>query len=140
MRSAVIVLSAVLLAGCGGTKSPSPESVVRAWSAALDRNDNEAAGRLFAGGATIVQGGSIHLETHADAVRWNAELPCGGHIESLRRRAGGDVLVIFTLQERPQHRCDAPGTKTAALFTVKDGKIVLWHQTDVPPDAAGQLV
>jgi limonene-1,2-epoxide hydrolase len=141
MRSAVIALSAIALVGCGGAAGPSPESVVRAWSAALDRNDNEAAGRLFASGATIVQGGSIHLETHADAVRWNAELPCGGRIESLHRRAGGDVIAIFTLVQRPQHRCDAPGTKAAALFTVRGGKIVLWHQTDVPPPSAGgQLI
>jgi len=50
-------------------------------------------------------------------------------------RAAIDVLVVFSLEGRPQHACDSPEQKAAALFRVRNGKIVLWHQTDVPPAA-----
>ena len=140
MRSAVLLGALVALVGCGASHPPSPESVARQWSAALNRNDNEAAARLFAGHATIVQGGEMKLATHADAVRWNAGLPCGGRIVSLQLQGtSGDVLVVFRLQERPQHRCDAPGGRAAALFSVRDGKIVLWHQTNPPPPDSPEL-
>jgi hypothetical protein len=52
-----------------------------------------------------------------------------------------DVLVIFKLGDRPNHACDGPGDEAAALFRVRDGKIVLWHETAVPrqhPD--GQII
>jgi hypothetical protein len=132
----------VVLAGCGGgAKAASPGDVARAWSTALNENDNEAAGRLFAGGAQIVQGGSELLQTHADAVRWNAGLPCGGTITLLEPRGDGQVLAVFRLTDRPHHVCDAPGRLAAVLFEVRKGQIVLWHQTDVPkPDTpAGQI-
>ena len=142
MRRAAILLALPALAGCGGHHDPPPASVARAWSAALDRNDNEAAARLFADGAMIVQGGELVLRDHAAAVRWNAMLPCGGAIESVTTQSKTDVLVVFRLNERPQHRCDGPGTRTAALFRVQHGKIVLWHQTQAPPlgqNPGGQL-
>jgi hypothetical protein len=139
-RGAILLAMVVLAAGCGGHAAPSPERVARDWSAALDRNDNEAAARLFADDATIIQGGELVLRDHAAAVQWNAMLPCGGSILSVRPQGKTDVLVVFRLGERPQHRCDGPGTRTAALFRVEDGKIVLWHQTQVPqPDAGGEL-
>jgi limonene-1,2-epoxide hydrolase len=132
VRFAPIVLAAVVLTSCG-SHADSPADVVRAWSAALDRNDNEGAARLFRDGSTIVQNGELTLATHADAVRWNAALPCGGTIVFLEQRSRDEVLAVFKLRERPQHRCDAPGTEAAALFRVHGGKIELWHQTDVPP-------
>ena len=84
----------------------------------------------------IVQNGSETLETHADAVRWNAGLPCGGRITRLERRGKDEVVAQFELTERPRHTCDAPGGAAAAVFQVKDGKIVLWHQTELGPDDA----
>jgi limonene-1,2-epoxide hydrolase len=127
-------------AGCGGHGSRSPESVARAWSAALDRNDNESAARLFADDAKVVQDGELDLRDHAEAVQWNAMLPCGGTITSVTAQSKTDVLVVFKLTERPQHRCDGPGTRAAALFRVRDGKIVLWHQTQAPPESSsGEL-
>lgn len=111
---------------------------MRAWSAALDRNDNERAARLFANGAQIVQNGEQTLSTHADAVRWNAGLPCGGRISRLEVHGTDEVLAIFELQERPQHRCDGAGSRAAALFRVEHGLIVLWHQTAVPEQVAPQ--
>jgi hypothetical protein len=136
VRSVPILLLVCLAAGCG-SHAASPTAVVRAWSAALDRNDNERAALLFEDGSTVVQGGELTLATHADAVRWNAALPCGGTIEWIEPRGPNDVLAVFKLRRRPAHRCDAPGSEAAALFRVHDGKIVLWHQTDVPPRIGG---
>ena len=133
MRSAALVLVLAALTGCGGSHERSPEQVARAWSAALDRNDNDAAAALFAKGATVVQGAPLQLPTHADALRWNAELPCGSRVDSVESRGDGRVIVVFTLEGRPQHHCDAPGGQAAVLFSVRDGKIVLWHQTPAPP-------
>ncbi len=141
MRLAAIVLVLLALTACGGHKTASPDAVVRAWSAALDRNDNDAAGRLFADGAQVVQNNRMtRLSTHAVAVGWNALLPCGGTIVSLEPRGPELVLVVFKLSERPGHACDAPGQEAAALFEVQHGKIVVWHQTDVPTSATpGEL-
>jgi limonene-1,2-epoxide hydrolase len=136
-RTTILLAMLVVLAGCGSHKAPSPEQVARSWSAALDRNDNEAAGHLFANGAQVVQNTEFVFATHADAVRWNAALPCGGTITSVLRRSATDVLVVFTLHDRPQHACDSPGQQAAALFRVRNGKIVLWHQTEVPPPGGG---
>ena len=132
-RIAVLLAALVLLVGCGGHQPRSAEQVARDWSAALDRNDNEAAALLFANDARVVQNGELTLTTHADAVSWNAALPCGGQIVSITRQGANDVLVVFRLEDRPRHACDGPGSQAAALFRVRDGKIVLWHQTDVPP-------
>jgi hypothetical protein len=132
MRLVATLLGVLALAACGGSTAASAPDVVRAWSAALDRNDNEHAARLFADGAQIVQNGEEILLTHADAVRWNAGLPCGGRISHLEQHGKSQVLAIFELQRRPQHRCDAVGGQAAAIFRVEDGQIVLWHQTVVP--------
>jgi hypothetical protein len=140
MKAAAILLGVLALAACGGHRPASPEAVARAWSAALDRNDNEAASRLFADGARVVQGGELALRSHEDFVRWTASLPCGGTITSVSHAGADQVLVIFRLTSRPQHACDAPGADAAALFRVHNGKIVLWHQTDVPPPAGGQTI
>jgi len=132
MKLLAILLAVLALTACGASKSSSPISVVRSWSAALDRNDNEHAARLFADGAQIVQNGEETLLTHADAVRWNAGLPCGGQISHLELHGKTQVLAIFELSKRPGHRCDAVGSQAAAIFRVEHGQIVLWHQTAVP--------
>jgi hypothetical protein len=132
-----MILAAVALTGCGAHHARSPESVARSWSADLDRNDNEAAARLFADGARVVQDQEIVLADHAAAVQWNASLPCGGKIISVTPHGKSDVLVVFRLNGRPGHRCDGPGADAAALFRVRDGRIVLWHQTPPPPAGGG---
>jgi limonene-1,2-epoxide hydrolase len=132
MRLLATMLGLLALTACGGAKSASAPEVVRAWSAALDRNDNERAARLFSHGAQVVQNGKLTLATHADAVRWNAGLPCGGRISGLEVRGKDLVLAVFELRARPDHRCDAEGQQAAALFEVENGQIVLWHQTAVP--------
>jgi hypothetical protein len=141
MKTAALLLMLLALSACGSQKNASPEQVARSWSAALDRNDNEAAARLFADAARIVQGGELVFRTHADAVRWNASLPCGGKIVSVTGRGKTDVLMVFRLNERPGHACDGPGQEAAALFRVRNGKIVLWHQTPAPAEAGdGQTI
>ena len=112
--------------------APKPAQVVRAWSAALNANDNEAAARLFATNARVLQPGvAVRLATHALAVGFNDALPCAGTITRLQV-SGNQVTATFLLGERPKHTCDAPGQKAAALFVVMNGKIVLWQQVAVP--------
>jgi limonene-1,2-epoxide hydrolase len=119
------------LCACGSHTTATPESVARAWSAALNKDDDKAAARLFAKGAEVVQGGIVDVRG-GRLEAWNASLPCGGEIERVVRQSKDEVLVVFRLTERPHHACDGPGQEAAAIFRVKHGKIVLWHQTDVP--------
>jgi len=110
-----------------------PAQVVRAWSTDLNANRNEAAARLFAPDARVVQPGvDVVLSSHALAVAFNDALPCAGKITRLQVR-GSQVTATFLLGARPQHRCDGPGQKAATLFVVRDGKILLWRQVPVPP-------
>jgi ketosteroid isomerase-like protein len=127
-----------LATGCGGG-GRSAEEVVRAWSAALNAGDNEAAAELFAPGAQVVQAGRVvRLATHQDAVAWNASLPCSGRIVELSIR-GDTVTATFLLDDRPTSACDAPGARATAAFQIEDERIVLWHQLDGEPDQ-GQAV
>jgi limonene-1,2-epoxide hydrolase len=119
----------VVLIGCGGG-SPSAESVVRAWSAALNQDDNNTAGSLFANNAEIVQDGHVlKLKNRRQAVAWNSALPCSGRIVSIHSR-GQTATATFLLGDRRHSRCDGPGQRATAIFRVVHGKIVLWHQTD----------
>jgi hypothetical protein len=121
---------ALLLAGAGcGESEPAPRDVVRAWSAALRADDNERAASLFAPNAAIVQGGRLtYLRTRADAVRWNARLPCSGRIVSLTEN-GSAATATFRLGDRKSRRCrDPEGAEAMAVFVVEHGKIILWDQ------------
>jgi limonene-1,2-epoxide hydrolase len=126
--AAAALVAVALLAGCG-SGSPSAESVVRAWSEALNQDDNDTAASLFASGAEIVQNGRVlTLRTHDDAVAWNSALPCSGRILSIRSH-DETATATFLLGDRPHSRCDGPGERATAIFRVVQGKIVLWHQT-----------
>jgi hypothetical protein len=112
---------------------PSPPAIVRAWSQALNANDNEAAAELFAPGAHVTQPGVDVRLTAELALEFNASLPCGGQIVRMTQK-GNRVTAVFLLTERPKHVCDAPGGKAAAIFTIsKHGLIVRWAQVPVPP-------
>ena len=125
--AALALLVLALLAGCGGS-SGSPESVVRAWSDALNAGDNERAANLFAQGAEVVQPGRVmFLRTHAQAVEFNSGLPCSGKIISMATK-DDTATATFLLGNRKTSRCDAPGSRAVAAFEVHQGKIVLWHQ------------
>jgi hypothetical protein len=134
--AASAVLAAALLAAApvGAVRAPKPEDVVRAWSKALNANDNEAAANLFATHAAILQGSfQGRIPNHEVAVEFNDGLPCAGKIVAMRR-VGTQVLATFLLGERPKHHCDAPGAKASAVFDVRAGKIVLWAQVANPPE------
>ena len=126
-RIALGLLVTALLTGCGSSRSSSPVRVVRAWSEAVNAGDDEAAAALFARGAIVVQNDRIVLQTREDAMRWNASLPCAGHITTLAA-IGNEVTVTFVLGARPGRTCDGPGEQAAAIFTVEHGKIVRWEQ------------
>jgi limonene-1,2-epoxide hydrolase len=133
------LLSAGILAGCGSTP-PSAESVVRAWSQQLNVGDNQGAAKLFAPGAEIVQAGTIlRLNTQAEAIAWNAALPCSGRIVSIKS-SGNTTRATFILGNRQKSTCDGPGQKATAIVRVKNGKIVLWRQTSATPAPVGPTV
>ena len=133
------LLSAGVLAGCGSTP-PSAESVVRAWSQQLNVGDNQGAAKLFAPGAEIVQAGTTRrLNTQAEAIAWNAALPCSGRIVSIKS-SGNTTRATFVLGNRQKSKCDGPGQKATAIVRVKNGKIVLWHQTSAAPAPVGPTV
>ncbi len=116
-----------MASGCGDSP-PSTQSVVRAWSQALNADDNKGAADLFARGAEVVQGPSvIRLRTHAQAEAWNSALPCSGRIVSIKSH-GQTARATFVLGDRQHSRCDGPGQHATAIFRVVKGKIVLWHQ------------
>lgn len=139
MRYAIVLSLAVLLSGCAGG-STSPESVVRGWSTALDRGDNDGAARYFAAGAQVVQGGTItRLRGEADATAFNRSLPCAGRIVDLRVE-GSDVTAVFVLGNRPGSVCDGPGQKASAVIRVRGGKIVLWHQVAAVQSSPGDTI
>ena len=136
MKLPVLLAAAALAvtAAPSAQAAQSTEQVVRAWSAALNANHNEAAARLFAPNAEIVQGTlDARLTTHKAALAFNQSLPCAGRIIALKV-AGWQARATFRLGQRPKHRCDGPGQLAATLIVVRAGKIVLWAQIPVPKD------
>jgi len=122
---ALCLAAAALLTGCGSGE-PSAESVVRAWSQALNDGDNDRAADLFAPDAQVVQSGhELTLRTHADAVAWNAALPCSGRIVSIEARGNTATATFLLGDRRRDSACDGPGQEATAIFKVVNGKIVL---------------
>ena len=129
--TALLVLAAV--AGCGASH-PSPESVVRAWSHALNTGDNEGAADLFAENARVIQSGrDFRLRTRMDAVAFNESLPCSGKIVAISTD-DDTTTATFLLGDRTTSACDGPGHEVQAQFRIHKGKIVLWKQ--LPTQAA----
>jgi limonene-1,2-epoxide hydrolase len=130
---ALVVTAALVLgaASVGAKRLLGPAAVVRAWTAALDRGDNEAAANLFAKNAVVVQNGlKLVLFNHHVAMLWMEGLPCSGRIVKLKVEK--DVAdATFVLGNRKNVKCDAPGIKARALFRVRKGKIVAWAQVAV---------
>jgi hypothetical protein len=116
------------------------EEIVRAWSRALNAGDNEAAADLFAPRALVIQGElAAELVTHADAVAFNESLPCSGEVTEISTE-GEIVTAVFVLGNRPTSDCDAPpGTRAAAQFLIRGGKILAWRQIPAPEDDPGSL-
>jgi hypothetical protein len=151
MHRCVILASALILAGCGGstvkqpqkTKPPSQaarmKAVVRAWSARLDAGDNTGLARLFRVPVLMTQGSYVfRLVTRDQVARWHSTLPCSGHVVSITVN-GRIATAVFRLGNRTTSRCDAPGTLATARFTIVGGKIVAWQQIPVPRRAAAPV-
>ena len=131
-RQAALLVAVALVLVPTAPAARGPAAVVRAWSAAVNRSDNEAAANLFAKDAVVAQGGYIlRLRTHRLAVLWNKGLPCSGRI--LHITVSKNVAdATFLLGDRSAaRRCDAPGQKARAAFTVRNGKIAAWVQLPV---------
>jgi limonene-1,2-epoxide hydrolase len=133
--AAALIVAAVGVQGASAATAP--KAVVRAWSKALNANDNAGAAKLFAPGARVIQPGvDVALTSPALALAFNESLPCAGKIVRITVK-GNRATATFVLGQRPKHRCDAPGAKAAAIFTVQRGKIVRWEQVPVPAAPSG---
>jgi hypothetical protein len=136
-----VALLVVALMGSGAAtavrSSASSASVARAWSKALNANRNVAAAQLFAPNARVLQPGvNLVLRSRKLAVEFNNALPCAGRIVAMQVH-GNRAIATFVLGPRPKHHCTTPGTKAAALFVVRNGKITLWQQVAVPKPTPG---
>ena len=120
----------------GITDSPAKmRSVVKQWSARLNKNDNAGAAHLFSLPALMTQGPyAYRLESYQQLTLWHSGLPCGGTITRVIVK-GRFATAVFALKNRPAHSCDAPGSKAAAKFEIVGGKIRSWTQVEVPPPA-----
>ena len=135
MRLAVLATSVALVVAPAASGASSPavaKQIVRAWSARLNAYDNVGVARLFSRPATFVQaGGAYRLNTTTAIALWHRSLPCAGRIVSIKV-SGEYATAVFVLANGRNRRCDAPGQKAAAVFRIRNGKIVSWIQIPVP--------
>jgi hypothetical protein len=125
-----LVVLAVAAAGCGGSSYRTPAQAVRAWSAAVNRGDDEAAAALFGSRVVFVAGDSrLVLRNRAQALMFHRALSWGGPIVRLAAR-GKEVDAQFSLASRPNGHCERGGRERGSVsFRVRDGKIVFLDQT-----------
>jgi hypothetical protein len=114
--------------------------VIRRWSDTLRGGDVIGAARYFAVPSLVqVQPGEpvYHLTRRAQAVAFQAVLPCGARL--LRaERDGRYVNALFRLTMRPGATCDAPGQTARTDFVIRGGKIIEWRRApDEPGDKGG---
>jgi hypothetical protein len=124
-----LILLAVAAAGCGGSGHRTPAQVVRAWSAALNRGDEEAASALFGPKAVFVAGDyQTVLRTRAQVLAFHREIGWCGPIVRLARE-GEEIVAQFSLASRRSGRCERGGGERASVaFRIRDGKIVFFDQ------------
>ena len=145
LRTAIPLLA--LAAGCGGSAghdSPTPapersanERVVRAWSAALGRDDFRAAAALFARGALIQQSRTFRLRTRRAALAFNLSLPCRGKVTRVRDE-GASAVAAFRLSPRPGVPQEACNDVVRVRFRSRGGRFVEWRQLPEPEAPAGR--
>jgi SnoaL-like domain len=124
-----LVLLAVAAAGCGGSSQRTPAQVVRAWSAAVNRGDDEAAAALFGSRVVFVAGDSRRvLRTRAQTLAFNRAIGWCGPIVRLVR-TDEEIVAQFSLASRPSGHCERGGRERGSVaFRVRDGKIVRFDQ------------
>jgi hypothetical protein len=121
-----LIVLAVAAAGCGGGQTM-PEDVVRGWSAAVNRGDDEAAAALFGSRVVFVAGDyRTVLRTRRQAVAFNRALRWCGPIVRLARHEN-EVIAQFSLGTRGHCHGGGRGRGSVA-FRVRDGKIVFFDQ------------
>ena len=134
--TAMFLLAGAAAAQPAGATADTPakmRSVVRAWSARLNANDNPGASRLFSLPAVVSQAGlAYRLDTVKQLSIWHRALPCGGTISRIIVR-GRFATAVLTLRERKGHTCDTPGVEAAARLEIVSAKIRTWVQVAVPP-------
>jgi|GEM_PF-3105684 len=124
-----LIVLAVAAAGCGDSSHRTPAQVVRAWSAAVNRGDNEAAAALFGSKVVFVAGDSrLVLRTRAQALAFHRAIGWCGPIVRLVAN-GNEVEAQFSLASRPNGHCERGGRERgSAYFRIRDRKIVFFNQ------------
>ena len=102
---------------------------MRAWSAALNRDDKEAASALFGPKAVFVAGDyQTVLRTRAEVLAFHRAMGWCGPIVRLVAN-GNEVEAQFSLASRPNGRCEHGGRERGSVyFRIHDGKIVFFDQ------------
>ena len=124
-----LIVLAVAAAGCGSSSPRTPADVVRAWSAAVNRGDDEAAAALFGSRVVFVAGDSQWvLRTPAQALAFNRAIGWCGPIVRLAR-TDEEIVAEFSLASRPSGHCERGGRERGSVyFRIRDGKIVFFDQ------------
>jgi hypothetical protein len=126
-----LVVLAVVAAGCGGSshRTTSSAQVVRAWSAAVNRGDDEAAAALFGSKVVFVAGDyRTVLRSRDEALAFNRAIGWCGPIVRLARD-DGEVVAQFSLASRSSGHCERGGRERGSVaFRIRDGKIVFFDQ------------
>ncbi len=138
-----------IAAGCGGSDAPDDpapapqrsanERLVRAWSAALGRDDFRAAASLFARNALIQQSRTFRLRTRRAALAFNLSLPCRGEVTRVKDE-GDTAVAAFSLAPRRGVPPEACNDVVRVRFRSRGGKFVEWRQLPQRAAPAGQPV
>jgi hypothetical protein len=123
-----LIFLVIALAGCGGGRN-SPEKVVRAWSAAVNRGDNGAAAALFGAKVEILAGDhQTVFHTHAQSLAFHRSLGWCGPIVMLAEHED-EIVARFSLASRTSGHCERGGRERGTVaFRIRDGKIIRFEQ------------
>lgn len=147
-RSAgLAALTAAIVAGCAGSDAPddrapiprrsADERLVRAWAAALARDDFRAAAAMFAQGALIQQTRTFRLRTRRAALAFNLSLPCRGRVTRVEDE-GETSVAAFSLSPRPGVPAAACDGVVRVRFRSRAGRFLEWRQLPEPAAPSGR--
>jgi hypothetical protein len=125
MKRAAVLVVALAIAGCGGTKAPSDQAVVQAWTDAIRSGDYRHANALFALPSLIENGVVVHATLRAEIDVFNRTLPCGAVLLRTEPIAFGRTLATFRLVPGPGGACSGTARVT---FLIAKGHIVEWRR------------
>ncbi|MEO7197072.1 MAG: hypothetical protein ABIZ50_01220 [Solirubrobacterales bacterium] len=111
---------------------PADLKVIEEWSSALSDGDVRGAAAYFATPSTAENGAVIAIESPADAIAFNASLPCGAEVIAANTQ-GDFTSATFRLSDRPGGGCGpGAGSEASTSFQIEGGKIVEWRRIDMP--------